>query len=199
MYVISSYTKIQVNLKYILLNERNQSVRIHTLWLWLHDILEKAKLKIVNRSVITRAFNRWIIGEVFRAVELFCMTLMVVTDMQDSALIKNHQVVSACFKVWAAQVYYDPHISRWYGSKDSSCQCRRRKRHGFDSWVGKIPWRRKWQSTPVFLPGEFHGERSLVGYSSWGRKGSDTIEWLSTWQHTQSSSTETAIMWERPN
>jgi len=40
----------------------------------------------------------------------------------------------------------------------------------FDSWVGKIPWRRKWQPTPVFLPGESHGQRSLAGYSPWGRK-----------------------------
>ena len=42
--------------------------------------------------------------------------------------------------------------------------------HGFDPWVGKIPWRRKWQPTPVFLLGEFHGQRSLAGYSPWGRK-----------------------------
>ena len=41
---------------------------------------------------------------------------------------------------------------------------------GFDSWVRKIPWRRKWQPTPVFLPGESHGWRSLVGYSPRGRK-----------------------------
>ena len=41
------------------------------------------------------------------------------------------------------------------------------KRRGFNPWVGKIPWRRKWQPTPVFLPGEFHGQRSLVGYSPW--------------------------------
>ena len=47
-------------------------------------------------------------------------------------------------------------------------------RYGFDSWVGKIPWRRKWQPTPVFLPGEFLGQRSLVGHSPWGRKGLDT-------------------------
>ena len=47
---------------------------------------------------------------------------------------------------------------------------------GFDPWVGKIPWRRKWQSTPVFLPGESHGQRSLAGYSPWGRKESDTTE-----------------------
>ena len=44
--------------------------------------------------------------------------------------------------------------------------------------VGKIPWRREWQSTPVFLPGEFHGPRSLVGHSPWGCKQSDTTERL---------------------
>ena len=47
---------------------------------------------------------------------------------------------------------------------------------GFDPWLGKIPWSRKWQPTPVFLPGEFHGQRSLVGYSPWGHKESDTTE-----------------------
>ena len=49
--------------------------------------------------------------------------------------------------------------------KESACQCRRCKRCGFDPGVGKISWRRKWQPTPVFLPGESHGQRSLVGYS----------------------------------
>ena len=48
----------------------------------------------------------------------------------------------------------------------------------FDPWVGKIPWRRKWQPTPVFLPGKSHGWRSLVGYSPWGHKESDTTERL---------------------
>ena len=46
------------------------------------------------------------------------------------------------------------------------------------SWVGKITWRRKWQSTPVLLPGKSHGQRSLVGYSPWGRKESDMTERL---------------------
>ena len=49
---------------------------------------------------------------------------------------------------------------------------------GFDLWVGKIPWRRKWQSTPVFLPGEFHGQSSLAGYSPWDRKQADMTEQL---------------------
>ena len=48
------------------------------------------------------------------------------------------------------------------------------QRPRFDPWVGKIPWRRKWQLTPVFLPGEFHGQKGLAGYSPWGRKESDT-------------------------
>ena len=54
--------------------------------------------------------------------------------------------------------------------KESIYPCRRLKRRGFDPWVGKIPWRRKWHPTPVFLPGESHGQRDLVGYSPWGRK-----------------------------
>ena len=48
----------------------------------------------------------------------------------------------------------------------------------FDPWVGKILWRRKWQPTPVLLPGKSHGWRSLVGYSLWGRKELDTTERL---------------------
>ena len=47
-----------------------------------------------------------------------------------------------------------------------------------EPWIRKIPWRRKWQPTPVFLPGESHGWRSVVGYSPWGRKESDTTERL---------------------
>ena len=60
--------------------------------------------------------------------------------------------------------------------KEPTCQCRKPKRCGFDPWVGKSPWRRKWQPTPVFLPGESHGQRNLVGYSPWGCKESDMTE-----------------------
>ena len=48
--------------------------------------------------------------------------------------------------------------------KEPACQSRRCKRRGFHPWVGKIPWRRAWQPTPVFLPGKSHGQRSLGGY-----------------------------------
>ena len=52
-----------------------------------------------------------------------------------------------------------------------------------DPWVGKISWRMEWIPTPVFFPGEFHGQRSLVGYGLLGRKELDTTEWL-TYTHT---------------
>ena len=62
----------------------------------------------------------------------------------------------------------------------------------FDPWVRKIPWRREWQHTPVFLSGKFHGLRSLVGYSPWGRKESDMSEQLafSFFKVNQSSDVE---------
>ena len=66
-------------------------------------------------------------------------------------------------------------LPRWCSGKEPTCQCRRHKRRGFDPWVRKIPWRRKWQPAPVFLPGEPHGQRSLVGYSPWGTE-SDVTE-----------------------
>ena len=54
--------------------------------------------------------------------------------------------------------------------KKLACQYRGHKRCKFYSWIGKIPWRRAQQPTPVFLPGESHGQRSLVGHSPWGCK-----------------------------
>ena len=57
--------------------------------------------------------------------------------------------------------------------KEPACQCTRRKRCRFYPWVGKIPWRRAWQTTPVFLPGESHSQRSLVGYNPLGGQESD--------------------------
>ena len=71
----------------------------------------------------------------------------------------------------------DPHplgIPRWFSSTECACQYGRCKRYGFDPRVGRIPWRRKWQPPPVFVPGKPHGQTSLVGYGPWGHKGSDT-------------------------
>ena len=60
--------------------------------------------------------------------------------------------------------------SWWFIGKESAYQYRRCR---FDPWVKKISWRRQWKPIPIFLPGKFHGQRSLVGYSPWGRKKLD--------------------------
>ena len=68
--------------------------------------------------------------------------------------------------------------SQWWSWKDRPVNAgdKGERRHGFDPWVRKIPWSRKWQPTPVFLPEKYHGQRSLVDYSPWGYKELDTTE-----------------------
>ena len=60
--------------------------------------------------------------------------------------------------------------------KGLTCHCRRCERRGFDPWVRKIPWRSAGQPTPVFLPGESQGQRSLAGYSPYGHTELDVPE-----------------------
>ena len=64
-------------------------------------------------------------------------------------------------------MYFLIGLPLWLSVKESACQCRR---CGFNPWVGKVPWRRKWQPAPLFLLGKLHGQRSLVGYNLWGHK-----------------------------
>ena len=73
----------------------------------------------------------------------------------------------------------------WLSGKESAYQCRR---HRFNPWVGKIPWRRKRQLTPLFLPRKCHGQRSLAGYSPWGH---ERVRLNSATKYQQSSITLT--------
>ena len=86
-------------------------------------------------------------------------------------LYHKHLRAFNILKIW----YKSPRreLPQWLSSKDSACQCRKCK---FDPWVGKMPWRRAWQPTPVFLPGESHGLRSPTGYSPQGVKELDITE-----------------------
>ena len=73
--------------------------------------------------------------------------------------------------------------------KESACQCRRCKRHGFNPWIGMIPWSRKWQPAPV----KFYGQRSLAGYSPWGcRVGQDRV---TKYTQTHSFSISFLLQW----
>ena len=88
-------------------------------------------------------------------------------DAKTTEWEKDHLFSKQCWNNWIAI------CNKWgfpggSDSKESACQCRR---HRFDPWIGKIPWRRKWQPTPVFLPGKSNGQRSLAGYyGPWGHK-----------------------------
>ena len=98
-------------------------------------------------------------GEVWSNWNCQCMTCQVKHIPHHT----THQFHSQVFSLEKCKLC----LPRWLSGKESTSQCRRSK---FDPWVGKLPWSRKWQPTPTFLPGKSHGQRSLAGYSLWGCK-----------------------------
>ena len=80
------------------------------------------------------------------------------------------------FERWLGYEYPFPLVAQMV--KRCRLRCLQCRRPMFNPWIGKIPWRRAWQPTPVSLPGEYHGQRSLVSYSPRGHKESDMTEWL---------------------
>ena len=87
--------------------------------------------------------------------------------------------------IWSQIEEYHPVLFICDSSgKEPACQCRRHKTCWFNSWVGKIPWRWAWEFTPIFLPAESHGQRSLAGYIAQGVAKSWTwLKWLSMHTH----------------
>ena len=83
-------------------------------------------------------------------------------------LIYSVMVMSNCQYLGAAHEHWASLVAQMVKNPP---QCRRL---GFNPWVGKIPWRRKWQLILIFLPGKLHGQRSLTGYSPWGQQSSET-------------------------
>ena len=94
------------------------------------------------------------------------------------------------FLMYVISIDVYTHAHTLPGGEESTCQCSRLKRPGFDPWVGTSLWSRKWQPTPVFLRGKSHGQRSLVVYSPWGHKEPDTTEHQSTCAHTHTLCTD---------
>ena len=89
------------------------------------------------------------------------LTKQRLTDIENAMVTKGESGGRDKLRFW------DQHICTTIYKlvvKEPACRCRRRKRHGFDPWVGKIPWRRPWQPIPVLLPGESHAQMSLEGY-----------------------------------
>ena len=88
--------------------------------------------------------------------------------------------VKYVYLIWSFLYLAGDGLPWWLRGLSVCPQC---GRPGFDPWIGKIPWRRKWQPTSVFLPGESQGQRSLVGYSPWVHKELDTTERLNWTEH----------------
>ena len=106
--------------------------------------------------------------------------------MKVTWILFNWQVTGTIINLFEGLTYLSPSnrltfigFPTWLSGKESPCQCRRGRRLRFNPRVRKIHWRRKWHSTPVFLPGKSHGQRSLVGYSPWGYKESDMTKYTS--------------------
>ena len=92
--------------------------------------------------------------------------LLMSTEGTDLSVSLRYWMLLMAYKGTGNSIQYsclENPMDRWRHGKESACQCRRCKRPGFNPWVEKIPWRRKWQHTPVFLPGESHRQRSLAG------------------------------------
>ena len=106
------------------------------------------------------------------------------SPIQDTALVSGVQTFVMENTLGLFQnVYLSPPfagLSRWASCKEPACQSRRYRRGEFHPWVGKIPRRRIWQLSPIFLPGESHGQRSLAGYSPQCHIELDTLEAVST-------------------
>ena len=102
-------------------------------------------------------------------LEIICLvkTFHVQTDFQ---YICPHCMCILLFSMLSNYVCLWRGLPRCASDKELTLQCRRLKRHWFNPWARKIPWRRTWQPTPVLLPGQSHGQRSLEGYSPYGGK-----------------------------
>ena len=123
-------------------------------WIYFHEHISLSLISQVPR--LGPHCGQWFAQRLKKATSLLCW---------HSFLLKGSLKSTA--KRWASPVAQSiKNLSPW----------RRHRRYSFDPWLRKILWMRKWHPTPVFLPGKFHGQRSLEGYSPWGRKESYMTE-----------------------
>ena len=130
--------------------------------MWRASSLEKTLMlgKIKGRRRRGRQRTKWLDG---------------ITDSMDMSLSKLQEMVKDR-EVWRAIVHGVTKSWAWLSDwttdgKESAWSC---ERPGFNPWIRKMPWKRKWQPTSVFLPGELHGQKSLTGYSPWDSPGKNT-------------------------
>ena len=110
--------------------------------------------------------------------------LVKMLHVRPFTVIRQAQLSALVFKIFlrsfffSVRLFFSEGIPSFPGGSEVKASAWNEGDPGLTPWVGKIPWRRKWQPTPVLLPGESHGGRSLVGCSPWGHKQWDTTERL---------------------
>ena len=143
-------------------------ISLHFIVLYKHIQSSHVDCKFLEESQFIMVHRKY---EFFSRLYL-CSTLSYFNELQ--SLTKP----ALQFSFFSTELSLGLTLGDFPGGSDGKSVCLQCGRPGFNPWVGKIPWRRKWQPIPVFLPGKFHGQRSLAGYSPWGRKESDTTERL---------------------
>ena len=153
-----------------------------TIW-HAKDQLERTEtVKINEQNLHSREYIKVIICQNRVVFHSFITHMSVFVAHFVAILCKILSKTISNYKGWNTKIGIRINVGFPSGAciKESVCQCRRCKRHGFDSWVGKRPWRRKWQLTPVFLLGKFRGQRGPEGYSWTCRVGAvGSWPWLS--------------------
>ena len=104
----------------------------------------------------------------------------VVEEQKTNPLRDIYEHIILIYHIYSYIYIYKYGLPRWHSGKESTCQFRRHQKHRFHPWVRKISYSRKWQPIPGFLPGKFHGKRSLADYSPRGCKELDMTEQMST-------------------
>ena len=108
---------------------------------------------------------------IYHMLDLEKICIFWIWDFVICRCCKYLQICGRPFKlltgIFYQYIFLNLEFSRWLSCKESTCQCKGRR---FHPWVRMIPWSRKWQPTPVFLPGKYRGQRSLAGYSPWDHK-----------------------------
>ena len=128
--------------------------RVASTWLWSFHVIQWCALALPLHPI--RVFS-W-----FSSVALF----ILLNSSRSLIHIKDN----------SSPPFWVGGLPWWLSVKEPTCQCRRFR---FNPWVRKIPWRRKWQPIPVFLPGKSHGQRSLAGYL---HEVTESWTWLSDWK-----------------
>ena len=149
---------------------------------WLRSpsavILEPPKIKSLTVSTVSASICHEVMGPDAMILVFWMLSFKPTFSLTSFTFIKRLfsssslsaiRVVSSAYLRFLIPPYFVRYfhigLSWWLSDKESACQCRR---PGFNPWVGKIPWVRKWQPTLVFLPGKSHGQRSLTDYNWWG-------------------------------